>query len=140
MAKQVTVFVDNKPGRLEKVTNTLLKENINIRALTIVDRGDYGLIKLFVNNPECANLALSEAGFATALNEVLPIVLEDTPGKLHELIKLLSEHAINITNAFGFAKEAIFCIEAKDDDIKKITKLAHDHGFTLLSTEELYEL
>ncbi|MDD5613987.1 MAG: acetolactate synthase, partial [Candidatus Omnitrophica bacterium] len=88
MAKQISVFMENKPGKLQAITDVLFKNGINIRAMTIQDRGEYGLMKLLVDKPNQAHLALLDKGFASALKDVLAILINDKPGGLNELAKV----------------------------------------------------
>ncbi|MDD2702789.1 MAG: acetolactate synthase, partial [Candidatus Omnitrophica bacterium] len=96
MAKQLHIFLENRPGRLESVTQELCKNKINIIAFTIQDRGDFGLMKLAVNKPEQAYLALADKGYACALKEVVFISVPDRPGNLARLASLLLKNKVNI--------------------------------------------
>ena len=142
MAEQLNVFIDNKPGRIEKVTGTLYETDINMRAIEIQDRGDFGIMKLLVDDPQKAYLALSEMGLAVALRDVLPVIIEDKPGGLHKLAQLFTRADINIQDAYGFVlqseKTGVWCVEVEDYD--KAKKLIEDNGFKILSESELYEL
>ncbi len=142
MAKQITIFADNKPGRLKKITETLMQENINIRAMTLQDRGEFGLVNLLVDKPEQANVALAHNGFASTLKDVLAIVMDDQPGGLYNIIDKFSTQDINIENAYGFvidsSKTAVFCVEVQDSF--RIKNLIEKMGFKILTDEQLYEL
>lgn len=87
MVKQISVFVENKPGRLAAVTEVLMKHNINIRAFTIADAGDFGIIRMVVDKTDEAYQALKEAGFTVRLTNVLAVEVEDKPGALHRIAK-----------------------------------------------------
>ena len=142
MAKQITIFADNKPGRLKKITETLMQENINIRAMTLQDSGEFGLVNLLVDKPEKANVALAHNGFASALKDVLAIVMDDKPGGLYNIMDMFSAQDINIENAYGFvidsSKTAVFCVEVKET--QRIKTLIEKMGFKILTDEQLYEL
>ena len=142
MAKQISIFADNKPGRLKKITETLMQENINIRAMTLQDSGEFGLVNLLVDKPDAANVALSNNGFASTLKDVLAIIMDDKPGGLYNIMDMLSTHDINIENAYGFviesSKAAVFCVEVKDT--VRIKNLIEKAGFKILTDEQLYEL
>jgi hypothetical protein len=140
MAKEVNVFVENRPGRLRSVAEVLAASKINVRTMTLQDRGEYGLMKLIVDKPEAAQLALADKGFACAVKEILAIALDDKPGSFLKLTELFSQHNINILDAYGFViesnKQAVFCVEVKDTPaIKTILK---KEGFKVLE-EELYQ-
>jgi len=142
MAKQLNVFIDNKPGRIEKVTGTLYEAGINMRAIEIQDRGDFGMVKLLVDDPQKAYLALSDTGLAVALRDVLPVIIEDKPGGLHKLAQLFTQANVNIQDAYGFVLESektgIWCVEVEDYDAAK--ELIENHGFKILNESELYEM
>lgn len=144
MAKQLHIFLENRPGRLESVTQELCKNKINIIAFTIQDRGDFGLMKLAVNKPEQAYLALADKGYACALKEVVFISVPDRPGNLARLASLLLKNKVNIIDAHGFvldpAKVGICCLELDEKDSKKIKKILAQEKFKILEEEELYEI
>lgn len=142
MAKQLTVFVENRPGRVEKVAEELFKAKVNIRALTIQDRGEFGLMKLLIDDPQKAYLTLAEKGFACALKDVLAVLINDRPGGLYELTKVFSKENINILDATAFVieskKQAVFCVEVDDYAAHKGT--VEKQGFAVLDDKQLYEL
>ncbi|HOW43297.1 MAG TPA: ACT domain-containing protein [Candidatus Omnitrophota bacterium] len=140
MAKELSVFVENRPGRLRSVAEVLGQARINVRTMTLQDRGEYGLMKLIVDQPDKAYLVLADKGFACALKEILAIVLKDKPGSFLKLSELLYKHKVNVLDAYGFViesnKRAVFCVEVKD--IKKIRAVLKKEGFEVLD-EELHE-
>jgi len=142
MAKQLNIFVENKPGRLMTITETLFKNSINMRAMTVQDRGDFGMMKLLVDKPDLANTALSALGFAVALKDALAIVIDDTPGGLFKLLQIFNDKKINIQDAYGFVieskKKAVLCVEVKDPAAIKST--VERSGFVVLSDAQLYDL
>ena len=144
MAKQLNIFVENRPGRLEAISENLLKGNINIRAFTIQDRGDYGLMKLIVDNPSKAYLALADLGCACALKEILAISVPDQPGNFHKLATALAENQINIKDAYGFVlqpqNQGVCCLEIENLEETNASEVISQAGFTLLEDEELYEM
>ena len=144
MSKQVNIFIENRPGRLTSVTGILAESKINIRAFTIQDRGDFGLIKLIVDKPRQAHLALSDRGFAAALKDVVAVSIPDKSGNLHKLTSALSAHNINIVDAYGFVlepdKQGVCCIELENaEDADRTKELVQKEGFEVLEEEELYE-
>ncbi len=140
MAKQLNIFLENKPGRLAAVTQVLHERQVNIRAITIQDRGDFGLMKLLVDKPEEARLAFAERGFACALKDVLAVRIADEPGGLHKLAALLLEHGINVVDGYGFVVEprklAVWCFEA--ETIDRIKGIISKAGFEILEDPELH--
>lgn len=140
MAEQLSVFIDNQPGRLNAVTGILRDHGIDIRAMTIADHRDYGVVKLLVNDPRGAQRALTGQGFAAALKPVLAVAIADRPGGLHELLEILAEHRINVLDAHGFVSEphrwAVWCMEV--DDPAEVMRLLAAHGPRVLDDGELY--
>ncbi len=144
MAKQLTIFVENRPGRLKSITDSLRKSNIDIRAFTIQDRGDYGLLRLIVDRPEEAHLALADLGYACALRDILAISVPDQPGNFHRLASVLAEHAVNVIDAYGFVlqshKTGVCCMEIDQPQLMKAREIVAEAGFTVLADDELYNL
>jgi hypothetical protein len=142
MPKQLNVFVENRPGRLKSVTEALSKNRINIIAFTVQDRKDFGLMKLIVDKPKQAYLALADKGYACALRDILAISVKDKPGNLYKLTALLFKHKINIIDAHGFViepdKQGICCLEVDTKDTKKLKKILAKQGFKSLE-EEIHE-
>jgi len=142
MAKQLNIFLENKPGRLAAVTQVLHERRINIRAITIQDRGDFGLMKLLVDKPEEAKLAFTERGFACALKDVLAVRISDEPGGLYKLAAAFLEHGINVVDGYGFVveprKAAVWCFEGETLD--RIKDLVSKGGFEILEDAELYSI
>lgn len=142
MAKHLAVFAENKPGKLEKITKALYEANINIRAISIQDRGDFGVIKLLVDKPQPAEAALKSAGFVCSLKEILAIIMDDRPGGLHRIAEVFSKNGINILDAYGFViesnKSAVLCVETeKAEGLDEILK---KEGLKLISDQDLYKL
>jgi hypothetical protein len=142
MANQVNVFAQNQPGRLERLTEVLLEEGINIRAITISGADDYGVIKLLVDDPHKAFEALQREGFSSFLKEVIAVVMDDRPGGLHRVCRVLGESGVNVEDAYGFVfqdrRTAILVVE-----VEKVTEaewILRAKGLEFLSDAELYSL
>lgn len=137
MAKELSVFVDNRPGRLRSVAQVLADNKINVRTMTLQDRGQYGLMKLIVDKPEKASLALKDNGFACAVKDILAIELKDKSGSFLKLADTLTRNKINVEDAYGFViesnKRAVFCVEVKD--LKKLKGLLKKAGFSVVEEE-----
>ena len=144
MAKQLTIFVENRPGRLESIAENLRRTSIDIRAFTIQDRGDYGLLRLIVDKPNEAYLALADLGCACALKDVLAISVPDQPGNFHRLTSALAANGINILDAYGFVLQphqtGICCMEIDKPQMMKAAEVVQQAGFAILEDEELYSL
>lgn len=144
MAKQLTIFVENRPGRLKSISENLGRSNIDIRAFTIQDRGDYGLLRLIVDKPNEAYLALADLGCACALKDVLAISVPDQPGNFHKLTSALAANDINILDAYGFVlqphRTGVCCMEVDKPHMMKAADVVRQAGFVVLEDEELYGL
>ena len=136
MAKQLNVFIENKPGRLKAVTGVLSDAKININAFTIQDRGDFGLIKLIVSDPEKAYLSLADKGYACAIKDIMIISPKDKIGNLSRLSDVLLKNKINIVDSYGFVieseKKGVCYLELNTDDLKKAKRILDKEGFKVL--------
>jgi len=139
MPKQLHVFVENKPGRLESVTEVLYKNGINVIAFTIQDRGDFGMLKLLADKPDQAYLVLADKGFACAVKDVMMVAIKDKPGNLYKLTSVLLRHKVNIIDAHGFViepgKKGVCCLELAET--KGVKQLLEKEGFSLMDEEKL---
>ncbi|MGD0572580.1 MAG: hypothetical protein ABSB11_06125 [Sedimentisphaerales bacterium] len=144
MAKQLTIFLENRPGRLMAMAKSLIDNNIDIRAFTIQDRGDYGLIKLIVNNPSQAYLALANLGCACALKDIIAISIPDKIGNFELLTSALAQNNINVKDAYGFVLQTnlkgVCCLEIEESKAADAQKVIQAAGFTILKDDELYNL
>jgi hypothetical protein len=139
IAQQLSIFAENKPGKLAAVTAILAKEKISIRATVISTSDTFGVISLIVDDPGRAQAALTKAGMMVSLRDVLAVLIDDKPGGLDRLTQLLFKESININNAYGFVLEsrekAVFVLDV--DQIEKAMKLIEKNGFKTLDVEAL---
>jgi hypothetical protein len=139
VAYQLSVFAENKPGRLAKVTGILGREKINIRAITIATSDVFGVVNLLVDDPKRAVKALEKEGLTVSLRQVVAVLIEDRPGGLDRLVQLLAREGINVENAYGFVleswKRAVFVIDV--DQMEKTQRVLEAGGFETLSAEAL---
>ncbi|OPY87161.1 MAG: hypothetical protein A4E71_01199 [Smithella sp. PtaU1.Bin162] len=139
VAYQLSIFAENKPGKLASVTSVLARENISIRATTISTSDTFGVVNLIVDDPKRAEAALSKAGMTVHLRGVLAVLIPDKPGGLDSLTQLLYRESVNINNAYGFvlesSKKAVFVVDV--DQMEKTEKLLEKHGFQTLDTKAL---
>ncbi len=144
MIQQLSIFVENRPGRLSSVTRILDEKQINIRAFTIQDRGDYGLMKLIVDKPEPARLELSDRGYACALKEVFAVYVPDKPGNLHKLTTIVHNSNVNIADVFGFVIKpdniGICCMETQEKPSPQLMSKVEQEGFKVLTSSDLGEI
>ena len=129
--KQISVFFENKPGRLGEVTRVLADAGINLRAMSIADTADFGILRLIVNNCEKAAEALTEAGFTTRITNVAAIEIGDSPGSLAKVMEIFKIANVNIEYLYT-------SLEGKEGKAVVIFKLGdHDKGLELIQKNNL---
>lgn len=138
MYNEVSVFVENKPGKLSRVAELLGNADIDILALELADEGQYGVFKILTAEPERAKEVLSNANIAVALNKVAVIEIPDRPGGLVQLAKALENAGLNVSDAYGCiierGKRAVFVV--KGDNLEAIESAARNTGLTTLTSLE----
>lgn len=136
--REISVFAENKPGKIEKITGVLAKEGINILAISIASTNGFGIIKFIVDKMELAYQKLKESGFTVSLNEVLAIEMKDRPGQIHEIAQILLRNEINMENAYVFVeetrKQAYFIVQVKD--IERAKRLLEKENLKLYDEGE----
>jgi hypothetical protein len=137
--KQISLFVENKPGRMAKVSKTLSDANVNIRALTIAEAGDFGVIRMVVNDPEKGYKVLKDNGFTVSATEVLAVEMKDTPGGLYAIVNTLGESSVNVDYAYAFvtAKAQKAMLILRVDDISKAREALGAKGIKIATREEI---
>lgn len=104
MGKQISVFVENKLGKISKITKVLEEAKINLKAMTIADSGNFGIIKIITDKNEKAYKVLKKNNFLVSIQEVV-VEIPDEIGSFHKIAKLLEENNVNIEDAYGFIIE-----------------------------------
>jgi len=140
--KQLSVFVENKPGKLVEALETLSNANIDLRALTIADTADFGILRTIVDKSDKAYEVLIDAGFLVKTNDVLAVVVGDKPGGLATVVRILAEAGVDIeyTYAFiGHSKDKAYVILRVDNNDAAI-KILTMSGITMQTEKEMYSL
>ena len=138
MAKQISVFIENRQGRLGEVLDVLRKNNVNILSLSLADTTEYGLLRLIVNNPELGKEKLSSDGFSTILTDVLVLKISHQAGSLQQLLETLSNNNVNIEYMYGLSidgEEA--SVVLKTSNIEKAEEVLNVYGVKTLSTKDI---
>lgn len=121
--KQLSVFIENKKGRLGEVLQVLKDNQVNIQSLSLADTTEYGLLRLIVDKPEVGKEKLFEAGFSSMLTNVLIVDVPHSPGSLQTMLKLISDKEINVEYMYGLTiKGDVASIVMKTDDLEKASK------------------
>lgn len=141
-AEQISVFIENKEGRLAEVTAILRDAGVNIRALSLADTTDFGVLRLIVNDNEKAQKALKEEGFTVGITQVLAVEVKDEPGGLNNILDALSENEVNVEYMYAFAnpqcKNAIMIFRFDDHD--KALKILAEKDIKVINSQDISNL
>lgn len=140
--RQISVFLENKKGRLAQITGVLAENDIDISALSIADTTDFGILRLIVNKPDAAQKSLKENGFAVQTTEVTAIGVDDKPGGLALALQALEKEEISIEYMYAFVgktqKKALVIIRTEEPD--KTVDILERNGIKVLTDDEVYSL
>lgn len=140
--EQIAVFLENKSGRLAEITSIIAEEGVNIRALSVADTADFGILRLIVDNVEKAQAALKEKGFTVGKTNVLAVEVSDQVGGLAKVLRSIEAAGLNVEYMYAFVNKsgenAVLIFRFEDMD-KAISSLMAD-GFTLLSGQQICAL
>jgi hypothetical protein len=137
--KQLSIFLENKSGRLTEVLETLGKEKINVTALTIADTSEYGILRLIVSNPEKAHVLLKGKGFSVNLTEVLSIYTPIEAGSFAKALRIFSDENISIEYMYAFSLEKKAMIVLRTENTEKALAAIQKHKMELVRGSDLYE-
>ena len=133
--KQVTVFIGNKEGRIEKVTEILKENSINISSLSLAESVDFGLLRLIVSDPEKAKDALKAEGLSARLSDVIAVQISNAPGSLHELLTALKDFNIEYMYVLSSGETASMIMKIKDHEAAE--SVIGTSGFKVLGQDEV---
>ena len=140
--KQLTVFVENKPGALVGITDILASHNVNIRALSIADTEEFGILRLIVNDNNLALETLSDEGYLIKTTDVVGVKIGDQPGKLSKALDVLDKAGINMEYLYAFMsrteKHAYVVLRVADNTAAE--KALQDNGFHLITDADVEKL
>ncbi|MGN0544935.1 MAG: ACT domain-containing protein [Acutalibacteraceae bacterium] len=138
---QISVFVENRSGRLADITAVLAQNGIDIRALSVADTSDYGILRLIVNDPKSAVSVLKNAGMTASATQVLGIAIPDEPGGLARAIKVLSDADISVEYAYAFITPAVgnayVIIRVEDND--KAAEILKAANIELIEQDDIFK-
>lgn len=141
LIKQISVFVENKSGRLAEITKILAENNIDISAVSISDTTDFGILRMIVNKPEEAEEVLQKAGLTVSCTAVIAISVKNKPGGLAEALDLLANKGIGIEYMYAIGKkteEALIILRVEDAD--KAVNLLLSYNIKVLPSDSVYSL
>jgi len=140
--KQLTIFLENKQGTVVSVTDTLAANDVNIRALSIAETQDFGILRLIVNDNKTAVAKLSEEGFLIKITDVVGVKIGDAPGKLSAALGVLTKAGINVEYLYAFMsrteKHAYVVLRVEDNAAAE--KALEDAGFHLITDADIEKL
>ena len=142
MAHHISVFMENKPGKLERTPEVLQEAGINIRAMSMASAGEFGVIKLLVDKPREALEALKGGRIPASLREISVALIEDAPGALNRLLATLSGKGINIDDTYGFILKdrALAAIVLETETSPETARILAETGIRTLEDDEIYTL
>jgi hypothetical protein len=144
MVKQLNVFSENRPGKLEQITGILADARVNILAMKLSSNEDYGVCQFILDDPEKGFHALKRAGVTASQKDVLAIGVEHEPGSMHDVLRILRQENVDIEDCYGFVmereqqKKAIIVLVVAD--LAATLMLLDQHGLQLIGSSELYSL
>jgi hypothetical protein len=142
MGFHLSIFVVNEPGKLEKITRVLSDAGLNIRAVSMASTGEFGVVRVLVNDPDKGLLALKEARFTVTKRRILVAMIEDAPGAMHTLLVTLSTARVNVEDCYGFVIEegSRAAIVFEVEKFPEAERALAGTGIHLISDAEIYRL
>jgi len=138
---QLSVFLENKPGRLREACDILAKNNINLITLSLADTEQFGILRLIVDNSEKAKSALDKNGFVAKITEVIAVEVKDEPGGLNDILKVEEDAGISVEYMYAFTiksgENAVLLF--RFDDMDEAVSALQQAGFNVLSSKEIYQ-
>ena len=139
--KQLSVFIENRQGRLGEVLNVLKENDVNILSISLADTTEYGLLRLIVNNPERGCEVLLAAGFSSMLTDVLIIKIPHITGRLQEVLSEITAANVNIEYMYGLSvEESDASIVMKTNELEVACRVLSEHRIDTMTSEEMRSL
>jgi hypothetical protein len=138
--EQISIFIENKSGRLAEITRILGEASINIRALSLADTSDFGILRLIVNDGAQATVVLKEHGFTVSKTEVVAVEVPDRPGGLSAILQTLDRETINVEYMYAYVERCggNAVIIFRFDETDKAIAVLQAHNFSMLEGSRLY--
>jgi len=142
VAYHLSVFVVNEPGKLEKITHVLADAGLNIRAISVASAGQFGVVRVLVNDPEAGYTALKAHSFTVTKRRILVASIPDVPGAMHDLLVTLSAKAVNVEDCYGFVMEegSRAAIVLEVEKFPEAESMLGETKIHLISDKEIYGL
>ena len=142
LVEQISIFLENKAGRLADITRVVAEAGVNIRALSLADTSDFGILRLIVSDNDKAKAVLKENGFTVGKTDVVAVEVEDRPGGLSRILGVLSKENINVEYMYAFVQHSgeNAVIIFRFDDIDVAVKLLQENNVRVLEGKTVYTL
>ena len=140
LAKQLSIFLENKSGRLTEVTEVLGKAGVNLSAMSIADNSDFGILRCIVSDPDLGYKALKEASFTVKITNVIGFSCPNTPGSLAVVLKSLSEADVFIEYMYSFSNGDSANVVIRPSDLARCEEILQSMKVDLLAASDLYKL
>lgn len=140
--EQLSVFIENKPGRLAEITEVLAEADVDIRAISVADTSDFGILRVIVDKPKEAVLALREHGMTVSLTSVLAVGIPDEKGAFAKVIRILANNGVDVEYIYAFVsrdKGKAYVIIRTDKSARAAEALTQ-HGVEILTAEAMYNM
>jgi len=138
--KQLSIFLENKSGRLTEVTEALASAQINISAFSVADTADYGILRMIVSKPEQAEQLLKAKGLSVHITEVIGLVVPNEPGGLHRALQILSSEGISLEYMYAFALSDRATVIIRTEAVEQTIASLQKHKMELLKASDIYEV
>lgn len=138
--QQLSVFLEDRSGRLTELTRILADNDVNITALSVAETADYGIVRMVVGRPKLAKEALEKAGFSIGLTDVVCVNMPDKPGSLYRILEILTDEGINIDYMYAFSNNDVALAVIRAADIRRVTEVLEENRLKLLSQSDIYQL
>ena len=140
LAKQLSIFLENKSGRLTQVAEVLGQAGINLSAMSIADNSDFGILRCIVSDPDTAHKLLKDAGFTVKITDIIGMTVPNTPGSLAVILKHLSDNGIFIEYLYSFANGDGANVIIRPNDLQACERILQDKKVDLIAASDLYKL
>ncbi len=137
--QQLSVFVENKSGRLAEITEAIAGAGVDIRALTIADTRDFGILRLIVDNPQKAEEVLKAAGMTVSITSVIMMGISDQPGEFAKAMRILADNHISVEYMYAFVSKdsGKASIIIRTDEVERGIQILGENGVTILTQEDI---
>ena len=140
LIQQLSVFLEDRSGRLTELTRILAENDVNITALSVAETADFGIVRMVVGRPELAKTVLEKGGFSIGLTEVVCVNMPDEPGSLYRILQILTDEGINVDYMYAFSNNNVALAVIRSSDIQQVSKILEKNRMKLFSQNDIYQL